>query len=140
MFRILPLSLLKMLCIFVEIYYIRPCCILGEHITINGLQVALKKEEIFSFSRSTLYQLLPEIGFKYKTDDNRRALCEKMNVLEQCITFLRKYERQEALNQLSVNHWQSYVRHVEERKDQEIPRLSVTNINQENDHETAINY
>lgn len=73
-----------------------------ENITLDGLQFALKEKEIFSFSRTTLHKLLPEIGFKYKKDDNRRALCEKMNVVEQRIRFLRKYKTNETKEKSNV--------------------------------------
>lgn len=63
----------------------------SNFITINTLYGELKERDTIDFSRSVLYNLLAELGLKYKKNDNRRALCERSNVVKKRIAFLRKY-------------------------------------------------
>ncbi|GLV38139.1 hypothetical protein CBL_10106 [Carabus blaptoides fortunei] len=73
-----------------------------QHITIATLHESLKKKDVISFGSTTLYKVLCDIGFKYRTDDNRRSLCEKNYIVEQRISFLRKYRMNKATDQLAV--------------------------------------
>ncbi|GLV40897.1 hypothetical protein CBL_08471 [Carabus blaptoides fortunei] len=73
-----------------------------QHITIATLHESLIKKDVISFGSTTLYKVLCDIGFKYRTDDNRRSLCEKNYIVEQRISFLRKYRMNKATDQLAV--------------------------------------
>ncbi|GLV46126.1 hypothetical protein CBL_05187 [Carabus blaptoides fortunei] len=43
-----------------------------KHITIATLHESLKKKDVISFGRTTLYKILCDLGFKYRAGDNRR--------------------------------------------------------------------
>jgi len=64
---------------------------LEKHVTLETLNLELKNKEVLSIGKSTLSILLKEIGFKYKKDDNRRALIERTNISSLRACFLRKY-------------------------------------------------
>lgn len=51
----------------------------------------LANKFILNASIGTISKLLKEVGFKYKKDDNRRALMEKTNIALMRTEFLRKY-------------------------------------------------
>lgn len=52
----------------------------------------LRQKQIVEISNSSLRSVLHNIGFKFKRDDNRRALMEKTTIAAQRATFLRKYQ------------------------------------------------
>lgn len=60
-------------------------------ITLKALQETLRDKHIVDASISTIWKLLQCLGFKYKKDCNRRALCEKTNVVALRVTFLQQY-------------------------------------------------
>lgn len=64
-----------------------------EHITLDTLLTTLRDKYIVSFSRTSLYRVLKDMGFKYKKGDNRRALCEQAHIKSLRIKFLRNYCR-----------------------------------------------
>lgn len=51
-----------------------------KHITLQTLKDELKTKEIVTLSRQSLAILLKDIGFKFRKDDNRRALVERHHV------------------------------------------------------------
>lgn len=62
-----------------------------KHFTLLTLKNELKAKEFLDISKSSLGILLKDIGFKYKKEDNRRALIEKHDIALSRSIFLRKY-------------------------------------------------
>lgn len=62
-----------------------------QHITLRIFSRVLKEKEILDISYSQLRILLKNLGFSFKMSDNRRALCEKEDVVRKRVQFLRKY-------------------------------------------------
>ncbi|KAI4454381.1 hypothetical protein MML48_9g00004633 [Holotrichia oblita] len=62
-----------------------------KHITLHTLKDQLKTKEIVSLSTKFLVTLLKDIGFKFRKDDNRRALVERHYVALMRSVFLKKY-------------------------------------------------
>jgi transposase len=64
-----------------------------KHVTVKSLNTELKRKYIVDISTASLYRLLGNIGFSFKQDDNRRALCEQSHVLRLRTNFLRSFVR-----------------------------------------------
>ncbi|CAH1109771.1 unnamed protein product [Psylliodes chrysocephalus] len=64
-----------------------------EHVNFDTLLANLREIQIGEFGRTNLWKLLKEIGFRFKKEDNRKALCEKNIVVHKRIHFLREYTR-----------------------------------------------
>lgn len=64
---------------------------LEKHITLRSLKNELAVKHIMNAGISTIGKLLSNIGFKYKRDDNRRALMERTNISLKRSEFFRKY-------------------------------------------------
>lgn len=62
-----------------------------EHITLTSLLKKTQEKQLFEISRSSLRLLVKSIGFAFKKDCNRRALCEKSNIVGYRSHFLREY-------------------------------------------------
>ncbi|XP_030760501.1 uncharacterized protein LOC115885664 [Sitophilus oryzae] len=62
-----------------------------KQVTINKLNEELRRREIVDISYGSLRTLLFSLGFKYKKDDNRRALMETSNIASMRAAFFRKY-------------------------------------------------
>ncbi|KAJ8942070.1 hypothetical protein NQ318_004095 [Aromia moschata] len=62
-----------------------------KHVTLRILKEELKVKCVLDANINTISKLLSNIGFKYKQDDNRRALMEKTNIALLRCEFLRKY-------------------------------------------------
>ncbi|KAK9744531.1 hypothetical protein QE152_g7686 [Popillia japonica] len=62
-----------------------------KHVTLQSLKDQLKTKEIVSLSRQSLATLLKDIGFKFRKEDNRRALVERHYVALMRSVFLKKY-------------------------------------------------
>jgi transposase len=62
-----------------------------EHVTIDRLLKRLQEKHLFEHSRSRLYRLMQEIGFRFKKSSNRKALCEQKHVVVLRQRFLREY-------------------------------------------------
>ncbi|KAL1516351.1 hypothetical protein ABEB36_000270 [Hypothenemus hampei] len=62
-----------------------------KHVTIKSLNAELSSKEIVSLSNTSLGIVLKDIGFKYKKDENRRALMERTNIASLRARFLREY-------------------------------------------------
>lgn len=60
------------------------------YFTIDDLLNHAKKELEFGGSRSTLYKILRSMGYKYKTVNNRKILCEQKHVIVARIVFFKK--------------------------------------------------
>ncbi|KAB0804249.1 hypothetical protein PPYR_01219 [Photinus pyralis] len=60
-------------------------------VTLDTMRQALEDKELLVASRPTISKILNNIGFKFKKDCNRRALCEKVHVASARVQFLRKY-------------------------------------------------
>nr|XP_015840131.1 PREDICTED: uncharacterized protein LOC103314336 [Tribolium castaneum] len=70
----------------------------NTYVTIKGLKQVLEDKRIYQGSWSSLRRLLLSIGFHYKRDCNRRALCEKPQIVSKRLNFLRKYKEYKAMN------------------------------------------
>lgn len=64
-----------------------------EHVTLDTILFKLKEREFGDIGRTSLWQVLHNIGFKFKKEDNRKALCERSPVVHKRIEFLRKYTK-----------------------------------------------
>ncbi|KAK9685236.1 hypothetical protein QE152_g38201 [Popillia japonica] len=62
-----------------------------KHVTLRSLNAELQAKQIVHMSKSSLAILLKDLGFKYKHDDNRRALMERLEIACMRSVFLRKY-------------------------------------------------
>lgn len=65
--------------------------VLEKHVTLRTLKDELENKQLVEIGTTSLSVLLKEIGFKYKRDDNRRALTERLNITVARSVFLRKY-------------------------------------------------
>ncbi|KAI4463747.1 ig(immunoglobulin) and lrr(leucine rich repeat) domain [Holotrichia oblita] len=63
-----------------------------KHLTANSLQEVLEHRNILQTSSTSLRRLLHLLGFRFKKDDNRRALVEKNDIAVLLFSFLRKYQ------------------------------------------------
>lgn len=61
-----------------------------EHVTLDTILLKLKERKFGDIGRTSLWQVLHNIGFKFKKEDNRKALCERSSVVHKRIEFLRK--------------------------------------------------
>ena len=66
-------------------------CSKNIRISLKLLQNELRNREILHISLPTLSKLLKNIGFKFKTECNRRFLCEQPNIIFKRVNFLTKY-------------------------------------------------
>ncbi|XP_072397975.1 uncharacterized protein [Diabrotica undecimpunctata] len=62
-----------------------------KHITLMSLTCQLRDEELVDIGKSSLSTLLKDIGFKFKKDDNRRAIIEQTSIAALRARFLLKY-------------------------------------------------
>lgn len=62
-----------------------------EHITLSTLLAAVRDKKLFNGRRTSLHLLIKSIGFSFKSQCNRRALCEKSHVVSMRTEFLRSY-------------------------------------------------
>ena len=53
----------------------------------------INRKEITDIGRTSLHKVFRSIGFKYKIENNRKAMCENSAVENKRINFLRKYEQ-----------------------------------------------
>jgi hypothetical protein len=63
-----------------------------EHVTLESLhrKVTIEKQ-IYEIGKTSLYNAIKKIGFRYKKTDNRRGLCAQSHIVAQRISFLRSY-------------------------------------------------
>ena len=61
-----------------------------EHVTLSSLLIKLEDEGLFSGKWTKLAELLKEMGFSYKKQDNRRYYYEQPRIIEQRHTYLCK--------------------------------------------------
>lgn len=64
-----------------------------EHVTLSAILSKLKEKEFGDIGKTSLWKVLRNIGFKFKREDNRKALCERSSVVHKRIDFLRKYSK-----------------------------------------------
>lgn len=64
-----------------------------QHVTLNSILTEINRKEITDIGRTSLHKILKSIGFKYKIENNRKALCENSAVVNKRISFLRKYQQ-----------------------------------------------
>lgn len=62
-----------------------------EHITLHSLRDKLSETGVVNISATSLWRVLLSLGFKYKKEDNRRALCEQPQVAALRTDFLQKF-------------------------------------------------
>ncbi|KAJ8914218.1 hypothetical protein NQ315_003581 [Exocentrus adspersus] len=63
-----------------------------KHVTVKTIREELGKKEIIDIKKTSLNFVLKELGFKFKKEDNRRALIEKTAISAKRGQFLRKYQ------------------------------------------------
>ena len=64
-----------------------------EYPTMTKLLAVLKEKELFSGGRTTLWKLLREIGFKYKTVDNKKYVYEQPKIILWCHKYLPRMRK-----------------------------------------------
>lgn len=64
-----------------------------QHITLDTLLSELRRKQLVEIGRTSLWQLLKHMGFKYKMQNNRKFLCEQSSVVHKRIQFLRNYSQ-----------------------------------------------
>lgn len=47
-----------------------------QHVTLDSILSKIKQKEVIDIGRTSLHKVLKSIGFKYKKENNRKALCE----------------------------------------------------------------
>jgi hypothetical protein len=62
-----------------------------EFLTLDSLLGVVKRKQIIDVSRSSLYGILKQLGFKYKKYSDSTVLCEKRYVVQLRTHFLRQY-------------------------------------------------
>lgn len=63
-----------------------------EHITLLTLLPKIREKQLLlDIGKTSLRLLIKSIGFSFKTDNNRRALCEKSHIVSMRTKFLRQY-------------------------------------------------
>ena len=60
-----------------------------EYPTVLSLLAELKSKQLFCGSKSTLHQLLKEMGFRYRKHENKRYIYEQPHITEQRHAYLR---------------------------------------------------
>ena len=60
-----------------------------EYPTLQSLLAELKSRQLFAGGRSTLHQVLREMGFRYRKHENKRYIYEQPHIIEQRHTYLR---------------------------------------------------
>ncbi|XP_050515124.1 uncharacterized protein LOC126890308 [Diabrotica virgifera virgifera] len=64
-----------------------------EHVSLDSVLEKLKERKTFEISRTSLWRVLRQISFKFKKEDNRKALCERASVVHKRIEFFRNYKK-----------------------------------------------
>lgn len=65
-----------------------------EMMTTRKLKYALKEDHNLDISKSTLWRCLKKIGFVFKkTDDNRKIICERGDLIKKRAAYLRKIKQ-----------------------------------------------
>ena len=67
-----------------------------QHVTVTKLLKTLQDNGLFNGRKTSLRQLLHDIGFKYKKVDDRRYYYEQPHIIEQRKTYLRKMRQNRA--------------------------------------------